>query len=74
MLFTYAFVFQLEKYVPTSKLKYYFAVDTGYVAKKLIMLLFPFTKKVCCFFITCIIKHDMKHIKTLIKMEHNEPK
>ncbi|XP_052275300.1 protein YIF1B-A-like isoform X2 [Dreissena polymorpha] len=35
----------LEKYVSTSKLKYYFAVDTSYVAKKLMTLFFPFTKK-----------------------------
>lgn len=34
---------ELEKYVPVSRLKYYFAVDTGYVTKKLGLLLFPFT-------------------------------
>ncbi|XP_052769242.1 protein YIF1B-A-like [Mya arenaria] len=34
-----------EKYVSTSKLKYYFAVDTSYVGKKLLTLIFPFTKK-----------------------------
>lgn len=34
---------QLEKYVPVSRLKYYFAVDTGYVTKKLGLLFFPFT-------------------------------
>lgn len=33
----------LEKYVSTSKLKYYFAVDTAYVGKKLGMLVFPYT-------------------------------
>ncbi|XP_060594740.1 protein YIF1B-A-like [Ruditapes philippinarum] len=33
----------LEKYVSTSKLKYYFAVDTSYVGKKLLMLLFPYS-------------------------------
>ncbi|KAK3093589.1 hypothetical protein FSP39_017809 [Pinctada imbricata] len=33
----------IEKYVSTSKLKYYFAVDTTYVGKKLGLLLFPFT-------------------------------
>lgn len=33
----------LEKYVSTSKLKYYFAVDTSYVGKKLLMLCFPFS-------------------------------
>ncbi|GFG37060.1 hypothetical protein Cfor_00751, partial [Coptotermes formosanus] len=34
---------ELEKYVPISRLKYYFAVDTGYVTKKLGLLFFPFT-------------------------------
>ena len=38
--------FQLEKYAATSKLKYYFAVDTTYVGKKLGLLLFPFTHSV----------------------------
>lgn len=33
----------LEKYVSTSKLKYYFAVDTKYVGKKLGLLTFPYT-------------------------------
>ncbi|KAI0222770.1 Protein YIF1B-B [Lamellibrachia satsuma] len=32
----------IEKYVSTSKLKYYFAVDTSYVGKKLGLLVFPF--------------------------------
>lgn len=34
---------EMEKYVPVSKLKYYFAVDTKYVLKKLVLLFFPFT-------------------------------
>ncbi|XP_064484281.1 protein YIF1B-B-like isoform X2 [Ornithodoros turicata] len=34
---------KLEKYVSVSKLKYYFAVDTAYVCKKLALLLFPFS-------------------------------
>lgn len=33
---------KLEKYVSLSKMKYYFAVDTGYVTKKLALLFFPF--------------------------------
>ncbi|XP_059487504.1 protein YIF1B-A isoform X2 [Neocloeon triangulifer] len=33
---------EFEKYVPVSRLKYYFAVDTGYVVKKMQLLLFPF--------------------------------
>jgi len=46
-MYCHVFVlFQLEKYVSTSKLKYYFAVDTSYVGKKLLTLLFPFTKQV----------------------------
>lgn len=36
----------LEKYVPVTRLKYYFAVDNNYVVKKLLLLLFPFTHKV----------------------------
>lgn len=33
----------IEKYVSTSRLKYYFAVDTTYVGKKLGLLFFPYT-------------------------------
>ncbi|OXU27191.1 hypothetical protein TSAR_002508 [Trichomalopsis sarcophagae] len=36
---------QIEKYVPVTALKYYFAVDTDYVITKLILLFFPFTHK-----------------------------
>lgn len=32
----------IKKYVSSSKLKYYFAVDTAYVGKKLGLLIFPF--------------------------------
>lgn len=35
-----------EKYVPITRLKYYFAVDNNYVVRKLILLLFPFTHRV----------------------------
>lgn len=38
---------EIEKYVPVSRLKYYFAVDTKYVVSKLGLLLFPFTHRVC---------------------------
>ncbi|KAL0819336.1 hypothetical protein ABMA28_007466 [Loxostege sticticalis] len=34
---------ELNKYVPVSRLRYYFAVDTRYVLKKLLLILFPFT-------------------------------
>ncbi|XP_057337172.1 protein YIF1B [Microplitis mediator] len=36
---------QLQKYVPVTALKYYFAVDTDYVFIKLALLFFPFTHK-----------------------------
>lgn len=39
---------QFEKYVPVTRLKYYFAVDNNYVVRKLILLLFPFTHRVSC--------------------------
>lgn len=35
----------LEKYVPVTAIKYYFAVDTDYVFLKLALLFFPFTHK-----------------------------
>jgi len=41
--------FQVDKYISVSKLKYYFAVDTSYVAKKLLLIAFPFTHQVCNF-------------------------
>lgn len=37
---------QFEKYVPVTRLKYYFAVDNNYVVKKLILLFFPFSHRV----------------------------
>jgi len=37
---------KFQKFVTVSKLKYYFAVDTSYVAKKMGLLFFPFTHKV----------------------------
>jgi len=37
---------KLQKFVTLSKLKYYFAVDTAYVLKKMGLLFFPFTHKV----------------------------
>lgn len=36
---------EIERYVPIDKIKYYFAVDTGYVTRKLFLLLFPFGHK-----------------------------
>ncbi|KAJ8925703.1 hypothetical protein NQ315_009550 [Exocentrus adspersus] len=36
---------EVERFVPVSKLKYYFAVDTKYVLSKLMLLFFPFTHK-----------------------------
>lgn len=37
---------QFEKYIPVTRLKYYFAVDNNYVIKKIILILFPFTHRV----------------------------
>lgn len=37
---------KFEKYVSTSQIKYYFAVDTQYVMKKLKLLFFPYTHSV----------------------------
>ena len=37
---------EIEKYVPVSRLKYYFAVDTAYVYKKLSLIMFPYVHKV----------------------------
>jgi hypothetical protein len=47
---------EVEKIVPVSSLKYYFAVDTKYVVSKLMLLFFPFTHKVRinCFFILIV--------------------
>lgn len=37
---------QLHRFVSVNKLKYFFAVDTAYVAKKLGLLVFPYTHQV----------------------------
>lgn len=37
---------EFEKYIPVTKLKYYFAVDNKYVINKLRLLFFPFTHRV----------------------------
>jgi len=36
---------KMDKYISSSALKYYFAVDTGYVGKKLGLIMWPFTHK-----------------------------
>lgn len=36
-----------EKYIPVTKLKYYFAVDNKYVLNKLRLIFFPYTQRVC---------------------------
>lgn len=36
---------ELNKYVPVSRLRYYFAVDTRYVMRKLLLIMFPYTHK-----------------------------
>lgn len=40
---------QLDRFIPISKLKYYFAVDTVYVGKKLGLLVFPYMHEVSLF-------------------------
>lgn len=47
----YVFVFpcQLDRFIPITKLKYYFAVDTVYVGKKLGLLVFPYMHEVSLF-------------------------
>lgn len=37
---------QFDRFIPISKLKYYFAVDTIYVGKKLGLLVFPYMHEV----------------------------
>lgn len=37
---------QFEKWVPVTRLKYYFAVDNKYVVNKMRLLFFPFIHKV----------------------------
>ncbi|XP_034833997.1 protein YIF1B [Maniola hyperantus] len=36
---------ELDKFVPVSRLRYYFAVDTKYVLSKLLLILFPYRHK-----------------------------
>lgn len=43
------FWFQLDRFIPISKLKYYFAVDTLYVGKKLGLVVFPYMHEVSLF-------------------------
>lgn len=43
-----SFPSQLHRFVSVNKLKYFFAVDTAYVAKKLGLLVFPYTHQVSC--------------------------
>lgn len=55
---------QIEKYVPVTRLKYYFAVDNNYVVRKLILLLFPFHHRVS------MVDLFVYLIKTLFTVEH----
>lgn len=43
------FAFQISRFMSVNKLKYFFAVDTRYVMKKLLILLFPYTHQVIRF-------------------------
>ena len=40
------FALQISRFMSVNKLKYFFAVDTRYVMKKLIILMFPYTHQV----------------------------
>lgn len=40
---------EFEKYIPVTRLKYYFSVDNKYVINKLRLLFFPFTHRVSNF-------------------------
>lgn len=55
---------QIEKYVPVTRLKYYFAVDNNYVVRKLILLLFPFHHRVS------VVHLLVYAIKTRFPIEH----
>lgn len=44
--FCTTFVFQISRFMSINKLKYFFAVDTRYVLKKLMILMFPYTHQV----------------------------
>jgi len=49
---------EINKYLNTSRVKYYFSVDTTYVFKKLGLLLFPFTHAVSIFkYLTKIVSN-----------------
>lgn len=46
VFFLFLTKFQISRFVSINKLKYFFAVDTKYVIKKLILLMFPYTHQV----------------------------
>lgn len=54
------FTFQISRFMSVNKLKYFFAVDTRYVMKKLIILLFPYTHQVSTF----IPRHTLSRKRT----------
>lgn len=54
---------EFEKYIPVTKLKYYFAVDNKYVINKLRLLFFPFTHRVSSWNLPV-----MKILKILMKL------
>lgn len=54
------FAFQISRFMSVNKLKYFFAVDTRYVMKKLIILMFPYTHQV----IGCIPRHALSSKRT----------
>lgn len=58
------FAFQISRFMSVNKLKYFFAVDTKYVMKKLIILMFPYTHQV----IRRILHH---HDQSVINLHAN---
>lgn len=46
LIFFLLAVLQISRFMSVNKLKYFFAVDTKYVVKKLMLLMFPYTHQV----------------------------
>jgi hypothetical protein len=66
--------FKVDKWFSVSKLKYYFAVDTSYVAKKLFLLILPFFNRVSilCSIINLRLKSSFFKDWS-VKYDQNEP-
>ena len=64
ILFFYFLIQQIDRFMSVSKLKYYFAVDTTYVAKKLAIVLCPFTHTVS---MPCAVCENLPHKDKKVK-------